>query len=122
LNQTRCDRAALIASGSALILLWAYTPGDALPLCGFHWLTGYPCPFCGLTRGMCEMAKGNWQAAIEYHALSPLVFLMLTAMMVLNIWPRWKRISVPWAHVSVLFLGYGLGRAFLRNSVTSFFN
>jgi hypothetical protein len=68
------------------------------------------------------MAKGNWQAAIEYHALSPLVFLLLAATVVLNIRPQWKRISVPWAYVSVLFLGYGVGRAFLRNSVMSFFN
>jgi hypothetical protein len=122
LSQTRSDRTALVASGSALILLRAYTPGDALPLCGFHWFTGYPCPLCGLTRAMFQMAKGNWQAAIEYHALSPLVFLMLAAMVVLNIRPQWKRISVPWAHVSVLFLGYGLGRAFFKNSVMSFFN
>ena len=122
MNQTRSDRTALIASGSALILFWAYTPGDTLPLCGFHWLTGYPCPLCGLTRAMFQMAKGNWQAAIDYHALSPLVFLMLAATVVLNIRPRWKRISVPWAYVSVLFLGYGLGRAFFRNPVMSFFN
>jgi len=28
----------------------------AFRLCGFHWLTGRSCPFCGLTRAMFELA------------------------------------------------------------------
>jgi hypothetical protein len=71
---------------------------------------------------MFQIAKGHWQAAVEYHALSPLVWLLLVGTVVVNIWPRWKRVSIPWTHVAVLFLGYGFGRAFLRNSAMSFFN
>ena len=96
-----------------LAVLAIYTPGDGLALCGFHWLTGYPCPLCGLTRAMAHLLKGHWRAAIEYHALSPLVLVLMLAM---------HRFRIPWAHVAVLFLGYGVGRALLRNSVMSFFN
>jgi len=63
---------------------------------------------------MFQLAKGQWHRAIEYHALSPLVPLILLAL--------WRRASIPWAHVVALFLGYGFGRAFLRNSAMSFFN
>jgi len=99
---------------AVLAILWAYTPGDGPSLCGFHWLTGRPCPLCGLTRAIFQLAKGHWQTAIEYHALSPLVPVILIA--------RWRRIAIPWAHVFALFLGYGVGRAFFKNSVISFFN
>ena len=95
------------------MVLLVYTPNERFSLCGFRWLTGYPCPLCGLTRAMFHLVKGHWQTAIEYHALSPLVLVLLLI---------WNWVRIPWAHVVVLFLGYGLGRAFLRNSVTSFFN
>ena len=104
-----------IAAAIALFaFLWTYTPGDSPSLCGFHWLTQRPCPLCGLTRAMFELAKGHWRQAIEYHALSPLVVFIVVAV--------WRRAAVPWAHVLVLFLGYGAGRAFFRNSAMSFFN
>lgn len=46
-------------------------------LCGFHCLTGKPCPLCGLTRALFALGKGQWQAAIHFNALSPLGFVML---------------------------------------------
>ena len=63
---------------------------------------------------MFQLAKGHWRQAMEYHALSPLVPIILLAM--------WRRTAIPWAHVFALFLGYGVGRAFLKNSAMSFFN
>jgi hypothetical protein len=96
-----------------LSVLVVYSPGEGLPLCGFHWLTSYSCPLCGLTRGMAHLVKGHWRVALEYHALSPLVLVVMLA---------WSWFRIPWAHVAVLFLGYGVGRAFLRNSAMSVFN
>ena len=95
-------------------ILWTYTPADGPSFCGFHWLTQRPCPLCGLTRALFQLANGHWRQAMEYHALSPLVVVILIAM--------WRRAAMPWAHVLMLFLGYGVGRAFFRNSVMSFFN
>jgi hypothetical protein len=56
-------------------------PADpAVRLCGFHWLTGRPCPFCGLTRALFALAKGHWREAVHFNALSPLGFAMLFAL------------------------------------------
>ncbi|MEP6538690.1 MAG: DUF2752 domain-containing protein [Bryobacteraceae bacterium] len=107
-------RSAWLAGVAVLAFLWCYTPPDTPNLCGFHWLSGRPCPFCGLTRAVFQLAKGHWQTAMEYHALSPLVPILLLA--------SWRRAAIPWAHVLTLFIGYGVGRAFLRNSAMSFFN
>ena len=51
-----------------------------LRLCGFYWLTGRPCPLCGLTRAIFALAKGQWGDAVRFHALSPLAFAMLFAL------------------------------------------
>ena len=65
----------------ALLILfcWWYSPPDnpRLRLCPFLWLTGKPCPLCGLTRAFCALAKGDWQQAIHFHALSPVAAAMV---------------------------------------------
>jgi hypothetical protein len=60
----------------AFLALRRFTP-PALQVCPFHWLTGWPCPLCGLTRAMFELAKGHWRAAVGFNALSPLAVAML---------------------------------------------
>jgi hypothetical protein len=59
--------------------LWFFSvPGDpTVRLCGFYWLTGRPCPLCGLTRALFALAKGHWAEALHFNALSPLAFAML---------------------------------------------
>jgi len=42
-------------------------------VCGFHWLTGRPCPLCGMTRALSVLVKGDWLSAIHANALSPLM-------------------------------------------------
>jgi len=69
------------ASGVAL-LLFAVLPiplESRIQLCGWHWLTGGPCPFCGLTRALSCLAKGQWEAALQLHPLSPLALAILAA-------------------------------------------
>jgi hypothetical protein len=62
--------------------LWYFTPPDnpRFQLCGFHWLTGRPCPFCGLTRAMFALAKGHVAQAVHFNALSPLAAAMLLSL------------------------------------------
>jgi hypothetical protein len=102
----RFNLPALGVTAVLLAFLAIYTPGDGVALCGFHWLTGYPCPLCGLTRALAYLVRGDWRTAVEYHALSPLVLALMIA---------WTRFRIPWAHVTALFLGYGLGRALSMN-------
>ncbi len=63
-------------------LLYSPPPGPPFSLCGFLWLAGRPCLFCGMTRALCALAKGNWQAAIRFHLLSPLVMAALITVLV----------------------------------------
>ena len=82
---TRCSRlrasVAARAAGACLLLalLWWASPAaePAFRACPFHWLTGRPCPLCGLTRGLCALAKGHWSQAVHFNALTPLGFLLL---------------------------------------------
>jgi hypothetical protein len=92
-------------------------------VCGFHWMTGRPCPLCGMTRALSHLANGRWMEAIHLNALSPLVLAILCAAMVggafqLAGWDIRERV-IPaavlknfWAGCILLFLGYGLLRLF----------
>jgi len=65
-----------------LAVLWYFAPAAEPPfrICGFYWLTGRPCPLCGLTRALFALAKGHWADAIGFNALSPLAFAMIFAL------------------------------------------
>lgn len=67
--------AALLLFG----VLWFVAVPDVprVRLCGFYWLTGRPCPLCGLTRGLLAFAKGHFSQALSFNLLTPLAFLML---------------------------------------------
>ncbi len=77
-------------------------------LCGFHWLTGRPCPLCGVTRGLCELAKGHWHAALHFNLLSPLALAMLFALF----WAGPARARL-WTLGLAAFAAYGVCRIFL---------
>lgn len=95
------------AAAAALAVLW-YVPMQAVPrvrLCGFYWLTGRPCPLCGLTRGLFALAKGHWTEALRFHALTPLALAMLLALL----WngPATRRL---WTGGFAAFAVYGVWR------------
>ena len=72
-----------VAAGMSLLAFLRYykPPAQAaFQLCGFHWLTGRPCPFCGLTRAMFALVKGHCSEALGFNALSPLAFAMLAGL------------------------------------------
>jgi hypothetical protein len=95
---------------SLLASLWYFeTPNPAFRLCGFHWLTGHPCPLCGLTRAMFALAKGHWSEALGFNALSPLAFPMLAGLF-WNDGPMRRRI---WTCGIAAFAIYGVCRIFL---------
>jgi Protein of unknown function (DUF2752) len=92
-------------------------------VCGFHWITGRPCPLCGMTRALSRLVNGNWVEAIHFNALSPIVLVVLCATLVGGIfqiagWDFGGRV-IPvsvrknfWSGFLLLFLGYGLLRFF----------
>jgi hypothetical protein len=98
----RCWRAAALAALAAV--LWFFTPPE-MPLCGFRWLTGRPCPLCGLTRALFALAKGHAGEALCLHPLSPLAAVLLAAL----IWNRPIRARW-WTSSAALFGVYGVWR------------
>lgn len=90
-------------------------------LCGFLWLTGRPCPFCGITRALACLLKGDVALALSFHPLSPLA---LTALLLVflggpgrMIWEHlgWRtlprgRLRFFWTGSLMLFLVYGAWR------------
>ena len=105
---TRGLARALLPRAAALLavfaLLFFLTP-PSLPLCGFRYLTGRPCPLCGLTHAMFALAKGHFAEAIHFHALSPVAAAMLLAL----VWnrPIWSRL---WTPCLAAFAVYGVLR------------
>ena len=71
----------------------AIVPIDRLPelgLCGFRWLTGLPCPLCGLTHGLLYLLHAQWTAAIGWNLLAPVVALLLLGYPLVS--PQWWQI------------------------------
>ena len=85
-------------------VLFVLTPPE-LPVCGFRWLTGRLCPFCGLTHAMFALAKGHIRDAVRFHALSPLAAIIAAAVICNR--PPSRRVWIP---VAALFAIYGILR------------
>jgi len=72
----------------ALVLLAAALPsqGAGVPICLFRYLTGLPCPGCGLTRSFSCILHGDFERGYDYHPfgyfLLPL-FAMVAATLIL---------------------------------------
>jgi len=92
------------ALAAILAIPWLFTLPD-LPLCGFRWLTGRPCPLCGLTHAFFALAQGRFVEALHFHALSPLALAMLAG----AVWNA-SRMARFWAPCIAAFGAYGLCR------------
>ena len=90
-------------------------------LCGFLWLTGRPCPFCGLTRALACLLKGDLALALSFHPLSPLALAALLIMFLggpcRTVWEHtgWRTIPKEslrffWAVSLLILLAYGAWR------------
>lgn len=72
--------AVLVVCAGALIAAWLLQPRPegfgtheqlfVIP-CAFRWLTGLPCPVCGMTTSFALMARGELVGALRAHLLGP---------------------------------------------------
>jgi len=72
LCRAACAFAAVVGVGSFL--------GISLMPCPFRWVTGLPCPGCGMTRAFLSLLQGQWSIALHYHLFAP--FFMLIGLLV----------------------------------------
>ena len=80
-RRSRLQGAGVIAVG--LIAAASVDPDRPLPfdVCAFKLLLGFPCPTCGLTRGLCHALHGDWAVSIGYHPAGILVAAALIGWM-----------------------------------------
>lgn len=69
--------------------------------CPLRFISGVPCPGCGLSRAVALFIQGKWQAAIEVHAFAPLLavavgFLAIAAGMPRNLQHKAARRVAAW--------------------------
>jgi hypothetical protein len=75
-----------ILAGAALAAasLLPIDPPDVVP-CGFLRLTGYPCPFCGMTRGFTAMGHGQPAQAVAGSPLAAVAYLAVAALLLVSL-------------------------------------
>lgn len=67
-----------VMAGGALLLSAAPELNALVPPCPFRALTGLDCPFCGATRAVLSLARGDVAAAADYNLLvTSGVFLLI---------------------------------------------
>lgn len=106
----RFETIARIAAPLGALCFCAVTDPSHPPpiiLCPFRLLTGYPCPFCGMTRGISSLLRGRFRDALEFHLFAPIVlggifvWAAIEAGRALGVWQgcRIRRLAVqpaPW--------------------------
>ncbi len=75
---------ALTALASAYCFYaWLVFPNRfGLPLCPFLWITGIPCPLCGLTRSIGAFMRGHVSLAFYFNPVGPALLLVVLAWLV----------------------------------------
>jgi hypothetical protein len=68
----------LLLSLSIWVAVFVMSLFDHPPMlwrCGFHEITGLPCPSCGMTRALFAAANGRFKEAFAFHPLGLLLFV-----------------------------------------------
>lgn len=102
---------------------FVYAHGYRLPLtCPIRYVTGFPCPTCGMTRSFMAIGQGHWLQAMTFHCLGPILFCLCAGIVVhvtfeLVTQKQWSTVYSRFlSQREVQFLGIGiyLGYYFLR--------
>jgi hypothetical protein len=106
-NVLRIGRAEGFAAAAALMLSAIVPAGRGLPkLCIFSRATGYPCPFCGLSRSFSEISHGDLVRASLYHPLG-LAAYFITAVTATRAVGHPVRLSLSVRHLTAIALMIG---------------
>jgi hypothetical protein len=115
-RRSKGREAAVIAAVLAFAALT--DPDRPLPfeVCGFKWLTGLPCPTCGLTRALCHAVHGQWAESVASHPAGLIVAAGLAG------WMAWSALEAvrgrPLAHtVRNRLAGVSIGAGLLVSLV-----
>ena len=102
---TRTWRTGFVGALFTFFAVYCVPLAPKIRLCGWYWLTGWPCPLCGMTRAMGQLFHGEFRSALELNALSPLVVIVLLALVWRPTLPAWL-----WKGLAGVLLVYGVWR------------
>ena len=104
-DTTTVDLNSLRAAGVAMLglaVVRPMLPFEIAPPCPLRTLTGVPCPFCGMTRGVTAAVHGEVGRALFLNPAS--ILAVVTAVVLVLAW-RTKRFTIPlWVITLVLAL------------------
>ena len=83
--------------------------------CPLRFISGIPCPGCGMTRAYHSLLHLDFNQAFYYHPLFPLVPLMV-ALYLFDFFLNPKLLRLLWAIVLILFIATYLFRLFISHS------
>ena len=97
MTPTRADRALpswrapfVVGAGALLLAPTLLSPGAHGPvLCPLRRVTGLWCPTCGMTRAFGWLARGDFDRAVRFHPLAPV--LLVEAVVVATLWAMLRR-------------------------------
>ena len=102
----------LLALLGAAVLIAAFAPTWMLgmvPGCWFHLITGWNCPFCGMTRDFVAVLHGRWNlqnpCSVPFFVL---LFVVYPVAGVLSLLGRIGPVRVPLSEKTVLLLLAGM--------------
>jgi Protein of unknown function (DUF2752) len=71
--------AAALGATACGALVGADDLSSGTTLCPFRLVTGLPCPFCGMTRSLLALGRGDLSASVGFHPLGPVLLLAALA-------------------------------------------
>ena len=89
------DTRPLRVAGAAMLATAAVLPvaSDSSPvLCPLRAITGVPCPFCGMTRGVVDVVHGDVAGSL---LMNPGALLLVTAAVLLVLGVVRRRVAIP---------------------------
>ena len=102
-GRTSVEARELRVVGAAMLGVAAVRPlipFEFVPPCPLKTITGIPCPFCGMTRGVTSLVHGDFAHAL---LMNPASYLAVALAILLLVQWRTKRFVIPvWVIVGVL--------------------
>jgi Protein of unknown function (DUF2752) len=94
-GSTKIDLREVRIAGAAMLGVAAVrplVPFEFVPPCPLKTVTGIPCPFCGMTRGVTSLVHGDFAHAL---LMNPASFLAVALAVVLLVQWRTKKVVIP---------------------------
>jgi len=89
-------------------------------VCPFLFITGIPCPLCGMTRAFFSVFRLDFKSSFYYHALWPLVLVTLPTyiLLIINKIKVNKKLETTLSIlIALLFLGYYIFRHIIGSEI-----